>query len=62
MTKPANLFSPADTPHEFIYVPDLGPVVADLLGRDDVWNQCHNVAGSGVITGRFMAAAGLTHG
>jgi len=46
----AQLFSPADTPHQFVYTDDAGPVVADLLGRDHGWNEAYNFAGSGIIT------------
>lgn len=46
----ANLFSPADTPHQFVYTGDVGPVVADLLARSDGWNEAYNFAGSGIIT------------
>lgn len=48
--KPANLFTPSDTPHQFVYTPDVGPVVADLLARDTGWNESYNFAGSGIIT------------
>ena len=38
-------------PHEFIYVPDVAPVIAELLARDDVWGEHYNLAGSGITTG-----------
>lgn len=38
--------------HEFIYVPDVAPVVASLLARDDVWGERYNLAGSGLIAGQ----------
>jgi nucleoside-diphosphate-sugar epimerase len=55
--KAADLFAPIDKEHEFLYVPDLGPVVADLLARDDVYGEAYNLAGPGAITTRDFAAA-----
>jgi nucleoside-diphosphate-sugar epimerase len=49
---PAPWLGPLDAPHEFIYVPDAGPVICDLAGRDDVWGQAWNLGGAGVITPR----------
>jgi nucleoside-diphosphate-sugar epimerase len=55
--KPADLFAPVDKQHEFLYVPDLGPVVAELLARDDVYGEAYNLAGPSAITTRDFAAA-----
>jgi nucleoside-diphosphate-sugar epimerase len=55
--KAADLFAPIEKEHEFLYVPDLGPVVADLLSRDDVYGEAYNLAGPGTITTRDFAAA-----
>lgn len=53
--KPANLFAPADTPHQFVYVPDVGPVAVDLASRDEAWGEVFHFAGSGDITVRDFA-------
>lgn len=44
------LFSPADTPHQFAFTNDAGQLVADLLQREDGWNETYHFAGSGLIT------------
>ena len=51
----ANLVGPIDVPHEFIFVPDVGPVVAAMAGRDDVWGRWWHLAGAGAITQREAA-------
>jgi len=53
--KAAQLFAPADTPHQFVYTRDAGPVVADLLAREDGWNEVYHFAGSGLITVNELA-------
>jgi nucleoside-diphosphate-sugar epimerase len=53
--KPANLLGPADTPHEFVFTPDVGPVVCDLLERDAAFGTAYNFAGPGTITTREFA-------
>lgn len=53
--KTADLLGPVDPPHEFIFTPDVGPVVVALFGRDDVWGEAYNVAGAGTITQRDFA-------
>jgi nucleoside-diphosphate-sugar epimerase len=52
--KPANLLGNMDLPHEFIYTPDIGPVVAELVTRDDVWGEAFNCGGAGTITQRQL--------
>jgi nucleoside-diphosphate-sugar epimerase len=47
--KTANWVGPANTPHEFVFVPDTGPVIADLASRDECFGQAWNFAGAGVI-------------
>ena len=48
----------ADLPHEFVFVPDVGPMIAELLLRDDSFGQAWNYGGPGTITGReFITAA-----
>jgi nucleoside-diphosphate-sugar epimerase len=53
--KPADLLGPIDTPHEWVYVPDLAPVIADLFERPDAFGTAYNVAGPGVLTVREFA-------
>jgi nucleoside-diphosphate-sugar epimerase len=55
--KTADVFAPIEKLHEFLYVPDLGPVVADLLARDDVYGEAYNLAGPGALSTRDFAAA-----
>jgi nucleoside-diphosphate-sugar epimerase len=50
--KPVNLLGNIDLPHEFIYAPDIGPVLVDLATRDDVWGEVWNCGGAGTITQR----------
>lgn len=46
----ADLIGPIDRPHEFVYVPDVGPVVLDLASHPEAWGKWWNLAGAGVIT------------
>jgi nucleoside-diphosphate-sugar epimerase len=59
----AKLVGPINTPHEFVYVPDVGPVVAALLDHPEADGRGWNLAGAGAITqqemaGKTFAAAG----
>jgi len=59
----ANLIGPIDTPHEFIYVPDVGPVLLDLADRREAYGRWWHLGGPGTITQRefvtrVFAAAG----
>lgn len=59
----ANWIGPADVPHEFVFTPDVGPVVADLLAREDSFGEAWNFGGPGTITGReFISAANGVRG
>jgi nucleoside-diphosphate-sugar epimerase len=51
----ANLLSPIDKPHEFVFVPDVGPVVAALLDQPRAWGRMWNLAGAGAVTERHLA-------
>jgi nucleoside-diphosphate-sugar epimerase len=51
----AKLIGPIDRPHEFVFVPDVGPVVARLLQRDDAFGRAWHLGGAGVITQRALA-------
>jgi nucleoside-diphosphate-sugar epimerase len=53
--KPADLLGPIDTPHEWVYVPDVAPVVADLFARRDAFGTAYNLAGVGVMSEREFA-------
>jgi nucleoside-diphosphate-sugar epimerase len=59
----AQLVGPIDRPHQYVYVPDVGPLVARFLREEAVWGQSWNFAGSGTITTKqfvekvFAAAA-----
>ena len=46
----ADLIGPIDRPHEFVYVPDVGPVVLDLASHNEAWGKWWHLAGDGVIT------------
>lgn len=52
----ANLVGPIDSPHEFVYVPDVGPVVAQLADTPAAFGKIWNLAGAGVTTQRHMVA------
>jgi nucleoside-diphosphate-sugar epimerase len=43
----ANLIAPIDRPHQFVYVPDVGPVVLDLLQRPEAYGRWWHLAGEG---------------
>lgn len=51
----ADMIGPIDTPHEFIYVPDVGPVALDLVAKSEARGRWWNLAGAGVTTQRKMA-------
>ncbi|MBT9331068.1 NAD-dependent epimerase/dehydratase family protein [Acidipila sp. 4G-K13] len=59
----AQLIGPVDTPHQFVFVPDVGPIVVRLLSTEAAWGHAWNFAGSGILTQRefvdkIFAAAG----
>lgn len=51
----AKLIGPIDVPHEFVFVPDVGPVVVKLLGTDAAYGHAWNLGGAGAITQRELA-------
>lgn len=56
--KPANLLSPIDTPHEWIFTPDVGPMIAALLkAPDDAFGRAYNIAGPSHTTTRAFTEA-----
>ncbi len=60
----ANLLAPVESPHQFFYTPDIGPVLGELLNRQDLFGTAYNVAGDEIIsthefTRRVYAAFGM---
>lgn len=53
--KTADMVGPIDTPHEFVFVPDVGPVVLALADKPEAYGRWWNFAGAGVTTQRQMA-------
>lgn len=51
----AKLIGPIDRPHEFVFVPDVGPVVVKLLDTPAAFGQAWNLGGAGVTTQRALA-------
>jgi nucleoside-diphosphate-sugar epimerase len=47
--KTANWPGPVSTPHEFVYVPDTGPVIADLAACAECYGQAWNFGGPSAI-------------
>jgi nucleoside-diphosphate-sugar epimerase len=46
----AKLMGPVDRPHEFVFVPDVGPVVTKLLDTPAALGRAWNLAGAGITT------------
>lgn len=46
----ADLLGPVDRPHEFVFTPDVGPVVARLLKSPEGWGEAYNLGGTRTIT------------
>src|SRR6516162_6448437 len=51
----ANVIGPIDTPHEFIFVPDLAETLIALAEKEEAYGNAWNVAGPGLITTRQFA-------
>jgi nucleoside-diphosphate-sugar epimerase len=51
----ADMVGPIDTPHEFVFVPDVGPVALDLVAKPEARGRWWNLAGAGVTIQREMA-------
>ena len=51
----ADMIGPIDTQHEFVYVPDVGPVALDLAARPEAHGRWWNFAGPGATTQQQMA-------
>ena len=52
---PAYVIGPVDTPHEFIFVPDVAKALAALSEKEEGYGQAWNIAGPGLITTRRFA-------
>ena len=52
----ANMVGPIDRPHEFVFVPDVGPVVVKLAAAPGAWGKVWHLAGAGVTTQRALVA------
>jgi len=50
----ADLIGPIDQPHEFVFVPDVGPVVARLVDTPAAFGKIWHLAGAGVTTQREL--------
>jgi nucleoside-diphosphate-sugar epimerase len=46
----AKMIGPIDRPHEFVFVPDVGPVVARLLDTPAAFGRAWNLGGAGATT------------
>lgn len=53
--KRAQVIGPVDVPHEFIYLPDAGPVVEKLTRTPQAYGRWWHLAGAGTITQREVA-------
>ena len=51
----ADMIGPIDRPHEFVFVPDVGPVVLALAAKPEAYGKWWNFAGPGTITQREIA-------
>ena len=47
---PAEMLSPLDKPHEYVFVPDVGPVVAKLAATPAAYGKIWHLAGAGVTS------------
>lgn len=52
----ADLIGPIDRPHEFIFVPDAGPVLARLIDTPAAFGRAWHLAGAGTITQRGVVS------
>ncbi len=51
----ANVIGPIDTPHEFVYVPDVAKTLVALSEKDEAYGSAWNLAGPALITTRGFA-------
>ncbi|MGB8264789.1 MAG: NAD(P)H-binding protein [Candidatus Velthaea sp.] len=48
----AQVLGSPDLPHEYVFVPDVAPVIADLLDRPELFGTSYHFGGPGTITQR----------
>ncbi|MPW18364.1 NAD-dependent epimerase/dehydratase family protein [Paraburkholderia sp. CNPSo 3157] len=53
--KRAQMIGPIDVPHEFVFMPDVGPVVERLSRTPEAFGRVLHLAGTGTITQREIA-------
>ena len=58
--RPANVIGPVDTPHEFVFVPDVAKTLIALSNHEAAYGQSWNLAGPGVITTKQFAEMAFT--
>jgi len=49
------MIGPIDSPHEFVFMPDVGPVVETLTRTPQAFGRVLHLAGAGTITQREVA-------
>jgi len=52
--KRAQLVGPIDTPHEFVYIPDAGKTIVQLIFEPLAWGHAWNLGGAGVTSAHAM--------
>jgi nucleoside-diphosphate-sugar epimerase len=52
--KRAQLIGPIDTAHEFVYIPDAGRTIAQLIAEPQAWGRAWNLGASAVTSTRAM--------
>jgi nucleoside-diphosphate-sugar epimerase len=52
----ASVVGPIDAPHEFVYVPDVAPVIVRLIDEPRAYGRVWHLGGAGVTTTREMIA------
>lgn len=58
----ANLVGPLDRPHEFVFVPDVGPVVCRLIEQPGAFGKTWHLGGAGVTSQRQLLELIRQHG
>ena len=53
--KTGDMIGPIDTPHEYVYVPDVGPVAIALAEKPEARGRWWNLAGAGVTSQKELA-------
>ena len=48
------MVGPLGKPHEFVFVPDVGPVVVQVIGAPGAWGHVWHLAGAGVTSQQEM--------